>query len=188
MVLRPASRSSGSTASPHPRAWSGWTPRRPTTPHAQQAKANFKTGVRVRVNEVRAAQPDADLLKALDVASRAAGQGGTVVLVDSGLQTKAPLDFTSPGLLDADTGYLVDYLRRGGFLPDLRGRVVILAGIGVPAAPQAALDLPRQRHLVHIWTAIATAAGAMSVSVSCGQHRYRSATLGPARGPARAGA
>jgi outer membrane protein OmpA-like peptidoglycan-associated protein len=134
-------------------------------PARAQAKANFKSGVRVRVGEVRAANPDADLLKALDVASRAAGQGGTVVLIDSGLQTKAPLDFTSPGLLDADTGYLVDYLRRSGFLPDLRGRAVLLAGIGVPAPPQAPLDLPRQRHLTDIWTAIAQAAGASSVAV-----------------------
>lgn len=53
--------------------------------------------------DVAAVEKGADPLTALSRAAAAAGQGGTVVLVDSGLQTVAPLDFSAAELLDADT-------------------------------------------------------------------------------------
>jgi hypothetical protein len=52
--------------------------------------------------DVAAVEKGADPLTALSRAAAAAGQGGTVVLVDSGLQTVAPLDFSAAKLLDAD--------------------------------------------------------------------------------------
>jgi outer membrane protein OmpA-like peptidoglycan-associated protein len=115
---------------------------------------------------LKAAKPEADVLGALALAARAAGPGGVVVLVDSGLQTVAPLNFTQPGLLDADAGAIADELANRGVLPDLHDRTVILAGIGYTAAPQPPLDSARVDHLTDIWSTIATRAGASRVVLS----------------------
>ncbi len=126
-------------------------------------RETFLAGFRNAARDVRATEPEADVLGALGIAARAAGDGaepGTVVLVDSGLQTVAPLDFTQPGLLDADPAEVVEFLDGAGAIPDLSGQTVLLAGIGDTAAPQQPLDIARQEALVELWTEIARRGGA----------------------------
>jgi OmpA-OmpF porin, OOP family len=126
----------------------------------------FKQQARGAVSATRAREPEANPLQALILAASSAGPGGTVVLVDSGVQTVAPLDFHVPGLLDADPAAVVKELSSNGYLPDLRGRTVVLAGIGYTAAPQSPLDDRRRANLVHIWEKIASVAGATVQTVT----------------------
>jgi OOP family OmpA-OmpF porin len=111
----------------------------------------------------RARQPEADPLLALSRAAAAAKPDGTVMLVDSGLQTVPPLDFRQQGLLLAQPDAVVQELKKRNLLPDLTNRKVVLAGIGYTAPPQKPLDDATRRRLVAIWDAIARAGGAKSV-------------------------
>ncbi|MFY1659708.1 OmpA family protein [Micromonospora sp. WMMD1274] len=134
------------------------------------------------VNQMRATvarEAEADPLSALRLAASAAGPGGTVVLVDSGLQTKAPLDFRAPGTLFMPPGEIVRQLRKEpGQLPDLTGRHVVLSGIGYTARPQKSLG-GLQRRLVEIWKAIASAGGAETVEVVEGPNTDPSVSKAP---------
>lgn len=105
----------------------------------------------------------ADVLGALTMAAQSTSPGGNVVVIDSGLQTVAPLDFRKGGLLAASPGDVVTFLRKQHLLPDLNGRHVILAGFGNTAAPQPRLDLAQRRNVADIWRQIALAAGAACV-------------------------
>jgi outer membrane protein OmpA-like peptidoglycan-associated protein len=125
----------------------------------------FLAAVRSRMAELAAAAAEANPLEALSTASHAAGPGGTVVLIDSGLQTAAPLDFRKPGLLEADIDSVVTAMAKTKDLPDLRHQKVILAGIGYTAPPQAPLDESQRAHLIELWQRLATAAGASPVVV-----------------------
>jgi OmpA-OmpF porin, OOP family len=133
---------------------------------ARHDRAQFVATVQARVAELAAVEKGADPLTALSRAAAAAGQGGTVVLVDSGLQTVAPLDFSAAKLLDADTDHLVAQLAKAGELPDLHGRRVVLAGIGYTAPPQASLSENQRAHLIELWQKIVTAAGGRPVVVT----------------------
>ncbi len=135
---------------------------------AAEAVTEAVTAVTGAVSGVRAAAPEADVLAALAVtadAVRAAGTEGTVVLMDSGLQTVAPLDFTRPGVLAADPADLVQFLRASGQLPDLSGTAVLYAGLGATAAPQARLTDSQVAHLEALYRAVAEASGARCVAV-----------------------
>lgn len=125
----------------------------------------FMNAVHQEVSRLPATAPQADPLTAVSRAAAAAGSGGTVVLIDSGLQTVAPLDFTRADLLDADPGTLIAQLKAAGELPDLSGRTVILDGIGYTAPPQVPLDEDQRDHLTELWLQIARAAGAASVQI-----------------------
>jgi len=133
----------------------------------EQARAAARTAfigaVRQRTVELAARQPESNPLDALSVAAAAAGPNGTVVLIDSGLQTVAPLDFRDPELFAADADRVVSALDRAGMLPDLQGKKIILAGVGYTAEPQAALSAYQRVHLIELWGRIASAAGAASV-------------------------
>ncbi len=118
-----------------------------------------------QMHAARAAEAEANPLGALAVAASAAGSGGTVVLVDSGLQTVEPLNFRKPGNLVLTSGEIVRQLKAADQLPDLTGKRVVLSGIGYTASPQKPLDVGLQRHLVEIWTAIAKAGGATDVQI-----------------------
>jgi OmpA-OmpF porin, OOP family len=126
----------------------------------------FKRQARGILGAIRAKEPEANPLQALVLASHAAGPGGPVVLIDSGLQTVAPLDFRVPGLLDADPDAVARALSVSGYLPDLSGHTVVLAGIGYTATPQSSLDERRRANLVHIWEKIVTAGGATVETVT----------------------
>src|SRR5689334_1288005 len=92
------------------------------------------------VTSAAADTPEVNLLGALDLAGRSvAGNPGpkTVVVIDSGLQTVAPLRFQEPGMLGADPKEITTFLARTKALPDLRGVRLIFSGLGDTAAPAA---------------------------------------------------
>ncbi|WP_018801897.1 OmpA family protein [Salinispora arenicola] len=113
----------------------------------------------------RARTAEADVLAAVDLAGRSVPAGGTVVVIDSGLQTVAPLDFREPGTLTAEPAEIVAFLRARRSLPDLTDRHVVLVGLGDTATPQAPLSRRYRDNVVAIWSALAKAAGATCVHV-----------------------
>jgi OmpA-OmpF porin, OOP family len=119
----------------------------------------------VIAKELPARAPQADVLTALTLAAEATTPGSNVVLVDSGLQTVAPLSFQESGLLEADPSDVVNFLRSEKLLPNLKGRHVLLMDLGYTVAPQGPLDLEQQQNVTAIWKQIAQAAGASCVSV-----------------------
>ncbi len=137
-------------------------------PHNKDAlktyERNFVSSVGAELRSARAVAPEADPLTALSYAAAAAGRNGTVVLVDSGLQTVAPLDFRQHNLLTRDPQLVVDDLAKRHLLPDLSGRTVLLAGIGYTAPPQQQLDPATRTRLVTLWTLIAKRGGASTVN------------------------
>ena len=134
---------------------------------AQDDQNAFLQSLGQELGNVRAQNPEVDDLAALDVAGRAVAGNtpGTVVLVDSGLQTMPPLDFRQPGQLGAPVADTVEFLRSSRALPTLQGATVVLSGLGDTAAPQAALSPAQRTSLVSLWTEIAKAAGASCVAV-----------------------
>jgi outer membrane protein OmpA-like peptidoglycan-associated protein len=114
---------------------------------------------------VRAEQPEADLLAALDLAGRSLdGHPGprTVVVLDSLLQTAGALRFQDHdgALLSADPAAVARELDARGELPGLAGIDVVLAGAGDTVAPQGPLPPPRRTALIALWTAVLERAGA----------------------------
>ncbi|SDM18024.1 Outer membrane protein OmpA [Geodermatophilus siccatus] len=111
----------------------------------------------------RADDEEADLLGGLDLAARTIRSVETlpheIAVIDSGLSTVAPLDFTQPGLLEADPEELAGSLARVGELPDLEGMEVVFQGLGDTAPPQEALSIAQRANLVAIWRAVVEAAG-----------------------------
>jgi OOP family OmpA-OmpF porin len=89
----------------------------------------FIQSLQVQVEALRAKTPEADVLAALDEAARLTPEGGTVVLIDSGLQTGGQLDFTKAGAFDVDPRDVNGYLRLKNQLPILTGRAVVFAGL-----------------------------------------------------------
>ncbi len=134
---------------------------------AQDDQNAFLSGLGKAIGQVRAQSPEADVLGALNLAGRSVqgGRPGTVVIVDSGLSTVAPLDFRQQGLLDAPVQDTVGFLRANQALPALNGATVILAGLGDTATPQAPLDTAQRTELVDLWKGVAQAAGASCVAV-----------------------
>jgi outer membrane protein OmpA-like peptidoglycan-associated protein len=118
--------------------------------------------VRATIAEAEAKTPETDLLRALDLAARAISGGPgahTITVVDSGLSTVAPLDFTQEGLLDADPIELAASLEAAGQLPDLTGMDVVFQGLGDTAPPQEPIGRAQRTNLINIWQAIVKAAG-----------------------------
>ncbi|MDQ3989935.1 MAG: OmpA family protein [Actinomycetota bacterium] len=153
---------------PEPLGSAAFSPRSQNDIAVGRERRTFLDSFRQSVAAVRAKEPQVDDLAALDVAARAArdgGRTGTVVFVDSGLQTVDPLDFRQPGLLDADPVEVVDFLERTDAIPNLEGLTVIFVGLGDTAPPQEALDVARRERLEILWTEIANAGGAACVHV-----------------------
>lgn len=143
------------------RAWSGqFTQEAPTKTALEQRAEAYAQQVTGAAARVTATTPEADQLTALTLAGRDTAAGGTIVMVDSGLQTVAPLDFASGDLLVASPTEVVADLKARRLLPDLTGRTVVFAGLGDTAAPQASLDNAYRANVVALWTAIAEAGGA----------------------------
>lgn len=130
-------------------------------------RRKFRAAVFGAIGLTRARVPQADPLGALTLAAATAGDGGTVVLLDSGLQTVPPLDFGVAGFLDqvlaADPRHITAQLKEDRLLPDLTGRTVVLAGIGYTADPQPDLGDARRADLVALWQRIVAAGNAGTV-------------------------
>lgn len=135
------------------------------------AQGSDREGIDEAIAQARARTPETDLLGAIAVAAdELADRRGlrTLLVLDSGLSTAGPVNFSTPGLLDVHPQELADALSDALQLPDLSGVRVIFQGIGQTAAPQQALDPVRRSQLAAIWTAIARQAGASSVQVEEG--------------------
>lgn len=136
-------------------------------------RAQFVADVADAVVRTAATTAEVDDLAGLDLAARtvhATGPTGTVVFIDAGLQTVAPLDFRRPGMLAADPADVVTFLRAHHALPDLHGLVVRGYGIGDTAPPQQPLSLAQQTQLRALWSAVLTASGAACVTISSWPH------------------
>lgn len=111
-------------------------------------------------DKVKPVAAEVDLLRALTIAGKATAPGGTIALIDSGLQTVAPLHFGKDDLLAAEPADVAKHLADQKLLPDLAGRTVALVGFGNTAAPQPVLDNRWSGNVVAIWKAIVEAAQA----------------------------
>ena len=133
----------------------------------QQSRKENREAVERAVAGVRADGEETDLLTALDLAARelsAIDGEREIVVVDSGLSTSGPLDFTEDGMLDAEPADVVADLESADVLPDLCGTRVTLQGIGDTALPQEAMGVAQRRHLIDIWTAVLEASCSDDVS------------------------
>jgi OOP family OmpA-OmpF porin len=116
-------------------------------------------GTTQAATDIRAQAPQADVLTALSEAASEVPAGGNVIVMDSGLQTVSPLNFTE-GLLSDDPQTIVDYMKSADELPNLSARHVYFVGLGWTAAPQPSLGIAYRKKAVAIWEQIAKAAGA----------------------------
>jgi len=139
----------------------------PNSLYRQREQAAVQQLLTQSILNAKALSPQADLLGAIALGARAVvgGPGARrVVIVDSGLQTVAPLEFQL-GLLGERPSTVVAFLREQGELPDLRGTRVQWLGLGDVRAPQQQLTIAAYRQLRSIWLAILRASGAASVSI-----------------------
>jgi OOP family OmpA-OmpF porin len=118
-----------------------------------------------RVDKLRPKTAEADVLAALNEAARITPEGGTVVLVDSGLQTAGQLRFQDPGTFGADANEVVEYLSKRSLMPKLAGRSVVLVALGNTADPQQALDPSLRTKVTALWQTIVAAADASCVEI-----------------------
>jgi len=132
----------------------------------EEAAANQHAALGALVG-AKATTPQANPLGAITLAARAVRDAPgvkQVVVLNSGLQTVAPLSFQY-GLLNEQPGAVVAYLRRTDELPDLHGVKVTWLGLGETSRPQPPLSTAELRRLRSIWVAVLDAAGASSVHV-----------------------
>lgn len=115
------------------------------------------------LTRIRPKQPQADVLGAVSEAARVLPEGGTLVLVDSGVPTVGPLSFTNPDMFNTNAEENVAALEAGRLLPELAGKSVVLVGLGNTAEPQAALADNHRTLVTDLWEAIAGKAGAACV-------------------------
>jgi outer membrane protein OmpA-like peptidoglycan-associated protein len=110
-------------------------------------------------SQVHAQVAQADVLGALALAASATGPDGNIIVVDSGLQTVAPLNYQQSGMMMAPPGDVVAFLRKQDLIPDLKGRHVLLSGFGYTASPQPVLDEAQRTNVISQWEAIIKAGG-----------------------------
>jgi outer membrane protein OmpA-like peptidoglycan-associated protein len=130
----------------------------------QENRAKIETGIR----SARADDEESDLLAALDLAAREVSSidgPREIVVVDSGLATAGEIDFTQPGLLDAEPEDVVADLQASDMLPNLCGIRVTVQGLGDTASPQDPLDIAQRKQLIRIWEAVLLASCAEDVSI-----------------------
>ncbi len=118
---------------------------------------------------LRPKAPGVDDLAALALAADAAQADGlphaVLVLLDSGLDDRGALSFTTAGLLAAEPSEVAGQLKATGNELHLRGFTVELVGIGFTARPQAPLDAKWRGNLTAIWQAVVASAGAAAVVI-----------------------
>jgi OOP family OmpA-OmpF porin len=146
----------------------------PTGANTQSRKSDYNNyvdtlngvlaGTTATTTDVRAQVPQANVLEALAIAAGEVGPGGDVIIMDSGLQTTSPLNFTT-GLLADDPETITSFLKNADELPNLTGRHLEFSGLGWTAAPQQALSIADRAKVGEIWTDIAKAAGASCVDL-----------------------
>ena len=123
--------------------------------------SNYVTGVNELLDgpKMHAATPQTDVLTALSLAAAATPTGGNIIVIDSGLQTVAPLEYQVPGTLMSPPRDVVEFLHAQNMIPPLSGRHVLLSGLGYTAAPQPSLDQSERENVAAQWKAIVVAGG-----------------------------
>ncbi|MDX3520060.1 OmpA family protein [Streptomyces scabiei] len=129
----------------------------------EQARAKA-AGLRRAMTGGRPAADGLDLLGTYRRALRATPDGGTVVVVSSGVQTADPLDLRTLGWT-FDPGTVVRDLKNRSLVPDATGRHVEFVGLGVVFGTQPELPLPAARRITALWRAVCAASGAASCTV-----------------------
>lgn len=124
---------------------------------------NFVAGVGNVVSGLLPKAPEADDLAALTQAAQITPDGGTVVMLDSGLPTKGALSYQDPDMFGSSTAMITAYLRDQNVLPDLSNRAVVFVGLGDTADPQPPLPENVHKQIADLWTAIAHQAKASCV-------------------------
>ena len=118
---------------------------------------------------LRPRAPGVDDLAALALAADAAQADGlphaVLVLLDSGLDDRGALSFTTPGMLAAEPSEVAGQLKATGNELHLRGFTVELVGIGFTARPQPPLNAKWRGNLTAIWQAVVTSAGAAAITI-----------------------
>lgn len=106
----------------------------------------------------------ADDLEAIGMAAdalRVSGAANPVIaFIGSGLSDQGRLDFTTPGMLEADPELVSEHLDASGALPDLSGITVNLVGTGYTSGPQEPLDTTYRENVTAIWRMVLESAGA----------------------------
>lgn len=105
-----------------------------------------------------------DLLTVYDRGLRHTGDGGTVIVLSSGIQTQSPLDLNALGW-NFDPQAVVADLKAKNLIPDAAGKHVQMYGIGVALGTQPPLARPQRQLLQQLWRDICLAGGAASCEV-----------------------
>jgi OOP family OmpA-OmpF porin len=124
---------------------------------------NFITRMTALVTGLVPKKPEADVLGALTEAASVTPEGGTVVLIDSGLPTVGPLSFTDSYMFHAEPADVAGFLKAQNLMPALTGKSVVLVGMGNTAEPQQELDENLRGRVAALWQTVAEQAGAACV-------------------------
>lgn len=145
---------------PHLTSVTGGTLAQQNSPRAQQDVQRIQAAIAGAHPNSPGVDDLAALAFAADEARSAGNPHAELVLIDSGLDDRGPLDFTVPGMVAATPSEVARQLRASGNLPALSGFTVLLIGVGYTAPPQAPLSAKWRSNVTQIWTAIVTSAGA----------------------------
>ena len=133
----------------------------------QHELEKFTTNFSTLLGQLKPKKPEADVFEALRAAALATPNGGTIVLIDSGIPTKGQLSFLDGDLFTAaqKPDDVTGYLNTNHLLPDLSGRSVVLVDVGQTADPQAGLNEDLPTRVVSLWDHVAHSAGAAAPEV-----------------------
>lgn len=106
-----------------------------------------------------------NLLTVYDRGLRHTDDGGTVMVLSSGIQTQAPLDLNTLGW-NFDPQAVVADLKAKNLIPDATGKHVQMHGIGVALGTQPPLARPQRQLLQQLWRDICLAGNAASCEVA----------------------
>lgn len=107
--------------------------------------------------------PQADVLDALSLAGQSTPEGGTIVLMDSGIPTVGPLSYLNQNMFGANPSDVTTFLGSQGLLPQLSGKSVVLVNVGYTAGPEPSLPQNLRSQVIDLWTAVAKVAKASCV-------------------------
>lgn len=129
-----------------------------SSPVQAQQDATNTTTILTAITQSPATTPEANPLRGITIAADAIHHTTgtkTLVIIDSGLQTVAPLRFQD-GLLAAgtDPAQVCAFTQAVGAIPDLTGIDITWIGLGKTQDPQTPLTTPASAKLKAIWETI----------------------------------
>ena len=143
----------------------------PTEPIATDSCDAFNTDLRNASNAVSTTITSAhakkngdNLYQAISVSAEAAGKGGHVVIVDSGLADSGPLNFTKTGMTTTNPRAAAKFAAIRQPLTSAKGVSFTLL-LGYTASPQQALSGTERSNVAQIWANTLEALGASKVTL-----------------------